>query len=508
MLTLGAHAPDHLPRPPAPPPRYCPCRVSDPDHADFNKLLTNEEVNAMVAPAAESVEAVRAFLRAHGVSLAHDVTASPNFDLVTVNTTVRVAEAMLDASYHHYEHAAAGLRVMRLAGPYSLPAEVAAHVDFVGPSVRFPTPRVVSKADVMAHASDITNTPQSLRALYNVGSTEGSAPGNLQSCAAFLKQYYAASDLKSFFSKFYTPAVGRTPTVIGPNTGGAGIEASLDIEYIMAMGGGVPTIFWSTAGQQPHNPQNEPFLVWLQAMASTPDAKQPKTCSQSYGDNEGGVNMAYAVRVNAEFQKAGVRGVSLMFSSGDGGVGGSQSTPCTTFIPTFPAGSPWVTAVGGTSNDPETAAGLSSGGFSNYWARPAWQAAAVSGYMSSGVQLPDASRYNHTGAGFPDVAAQATGFSVVWNGMTVPVAGTSCSSPTFTGIMSLVNDARMAAGKKPLGFLNQVIYKNGDAFNDITSGNNPGCGTSGYQATKGWDPVTGFGTPDFAKLKNIGLSLP
>ena len=60
----------------------------------------------------------------------------------------------------------------------------------------------------------------------------------------------------------------------------------------------------------------------------------------------------------------------------------------------------------------------------------------------------------------------------------------------------------------PLGFLNPLVYTldalvPGRAWNDITTGNNPGCGTPGFNATKGWDPVTGVGTPNFGKLKEI-----
>ena len=111
----------------------------------------------------------------------------------------------------------------------------------------------------------------------------------------------------------------------------------------------------------------------------------PLTMSVSYGDNEPGVDFSYATRVNTEFQKAGVRGTSIMFSSGDGGVAGGQSSPCNIFVPTFPAGSPWVTAVGGTTkSNPEVCASFSSGGFSNYWPRPSYQDAAVKGYFNSG----------------------------------------------------------------------------------------------------------------------------
>ena len=69
--------------------------------------------------------------------------------------------------------------------------------------------------------------------------------------------------------------------------------------------------------------------------------------------------------------------------------------------------------------------------------------------------------------------------------------GTSCSSPTFGGIIGLINDARLSQGKSPVGFLNPLIYEHPEVFTDITAGNNPGCGTQGFQASKGWDPVTG-----------------
>lgn len=46
------------------------------------------------------------------------------------------------------------------------------------------------------------------------------------------------------------------------------------------------------------------------------------------------------------------------------------------------------------------------------------------------------------------------------------------------------------------------------AFNDITSGNNPGCGTKGFSAQAGWDPVTGLGTLNFPKLLELWTALP
>ena len=118
-------------------------------------------------------------------------------------------------------------------------------------------------------------------------------------------------------------------------------------------------------------------------------------------------------------------------------------------------------------------------------------------------------QYNSAGRGFPDVSAQGTSYVVINNNVTVPgVAGTSASSPTFGGIIGMLNDARMATGKSPMGFLNPFIYENPSIFNDVTTGNNPGCDTDGFYAANGWDPITGNGTPNYAKMLEAALALP
>ncbi|OBZ71483.1 hypothetical protein A0H81_08497 [Grifola frondosa] len=77
------------------------------------------------------------------------------------------------------------------------------------------------------------------------------------------------------------------------------------------------------------------------------------------------------------------------------------------------------------------------------------------------------------------------------------VFGTSCSAPVVGSMITLINDARIAAGKGPVGFINPAIYSDefSGTFHDITTGGNQGCGTAGFTATEGWDPVTGVGTP-------------
>lgn len=81
-------------------------------------------------------------------------------------------------------------------------------------------------------------------------------------------------------------------------------------------------------------------------------------------------------------------------------------------------------------------------------------------------------------------------FDVVIDTEVQQVSGTSASSPTFASVIALINDELIAAGKSPLGFLNPWLYSTAsDALNDITEGDNPGCGTDGFSATTGWDPV-------------------
>lgn len=152
----------------------------------------------------------------------------------------------------------------------------------------------------------------------------------------------------------------------------------------------------------------------------------------------------------------------------------------------------------------------SGGGFSNYFELPSYQAKAVKHFMSKYAPNYGPNVYNDSGIarGFPDVSASGDYVVTVFNGSTISVGGTSASAPIVAGIITLLNEARLAKGKGPVGFLNPTFYKNPGAFNDITIGSNPGCGTGGFNATPGWDPVTGLGTPNFEKLKKIFNALP
>jgi tripeptidyl-peptidase-1 len=470
--------------------------AADPDSPSYGEWLSNEAVHALVKPARESTDAVRSFLVEHG--LAADC-ATPNCDFITSSVTVVQAEALLGAEYQAFEHTSG--HVVHRTPSYRLPAEVAAHVDFVSPTVQLSAVRARPMAPEQLAAGDGAggNTPDSLRKLYNATGVTGAASKKTkQAVTAFLKQLYSASDIAKFYKKLWPSGSAAAVKQVGDaKPGRGGIESMLDIEYSTAMGGAVATEFWGFTGTAPDNKENEPFLKWLTTVASTADADVPQLFSTSYGEDEDSVTPAYANRIVIEFQKCGARGISLLFASGDSGAardsGGCHKTG-PIFNPQWPAGSPWVTGVGATEpyrgpdadaavgdSTAESAAGLSSGGFSARWRRAAWQDAAVAAYLAS-PECPDKSYFNATGAGFPDISAQGVDFAVFADGsMNDGVSGTSCAAPTAAGVISLVNDHRLANGKKALGFLNPLIYKSPAGFNDITTGAGGGCRKGGKE---------------------------
>lgn len=59
-------------------------------------------------------------------------------------------------------------------------------------------------------------------------------------------------------------------------------------------------------------------------------------------------------------------------------------------------------------------------------------------------------------------------------------------------MITLINEERTAAGKGSVGFINPTLYENEWIFNDIVNGSNPNCGSAGFHAVPGWDPVTGM----------------
>ncbi|KAG5995235.1 hypothetical protein E4U43_003075 [Claviceps pusilla] len=246
--------------------------------------------------------------------------------------------------------------------------------------------------------------------------------------------------------------------------------------------------------------------------------------SISYGVNEQVIPRPYAHKICLMFGQLALRGMSVVVASGDAGPGMScQSndgvTNATRFLPAFPATCPYVTSVGATGGkSPERAVNFSSGGFSDYWSRPAWQDEAVAKYLSRhGGRWTG--YYNPGGRGVPDVAAQGIGYPIFNHDKVEIGSGTSASAPLFASMIALINDDRFKRGMPALGFLNPWLYKVArSAFTDITEGRSEGCqgrsfvgapaprvAHAGWDAVEGWDPVTGLGTPKFEQLHRLAM---
>ncbi|EIW73981.1 subtilisin-like protein [Coniophora puteana RWD-64-598 SS2] len=515
--------------------------ISDPSHERYGVHLSKEEVHELMAPHVDTHGIVAEWLAVHGVDQA-EVKHSAAGDWMTVRVPVRLAESMFDTDLHLYKHAESGDSLIRTL-EYSLPEILHDHIDLVHPlTMHAPSPRTDMKKRSVnaAHERRSLNlinsranstgsidpsceyqiTPSCLRQLYNIGNyTPSASNGNAIAVTGFTDEWANLVDWDNFLQAQVPSAVGSNFSVVSI-TGGTnnqtdpGAEANLDVQYAFGLTRPMPATFY-TIGEFPGDPPN---VNWTFGTGTLDvrfvdfvlnQTNPPQVISTSYGESELSNSLTLSNKVCQNFAALGARGVSVIYSSGDYGVGYSNGT-VVPFDPQFPASCPYVTSVGMTYHIPEVAGidGVysSSGGFSNIYPRPAYQNQAVQDYLA---YLGDeyTGLYNSSGRGYPDVSAQGVNFFIENYGRAQNDTGTSCAAPTFAAIIALLNDARAQAGKGPLGFLNPWLYSTGFAgLNDITEGSNPGCGTNGFNATKGWDPVTGLGTPDFGKLKQLALA--
>lgn len=519
-------------------------------------------MDELVKPTDEALAAVLEWLVDAGID-ADKLGFSKAKDWIKVDLPVESVERLLDTEYSVFEHTDEESYLIRTP-KWSLPMHLHPHIDTIQPTNNFMKPRaeettlkIVDEAlsvPFKAHfslqsaaagpsypdVSDVCDpaavTPECLRTLYGtVDYTPQSTDTNFIALTNYLGEVQARRDVRLFLQAYRPDAVSAADTFEGfvinngppiPETlnstqiaRSTGLEGSLDAETIIGITYPTHLIAYSTGGSPPFIPDdstptntNEPYLEWLQFILAQSDDEIPYTVSTSYGEPEQTIPYSYATRVCSMFAQLGARGVTSLHSSGDTGVGRNGScisndgTETTMFLPNFPASCPWLTTVGGTMDfAPEVAAfdprnGYSSGGgFSNYFAVPEYQQEVVSGYISSLNGRFDG-YYNQSGRGYPDLAAQSVSYIVAWNGRGVLLDGTSASCPAVASVVSLLNDARLAAGMSPLGFLNPLLYSTlYTGLHDITSGSAIGCSEigdpTGFPATEGWDAVTGFGTP-------------
>ncbi len=249
--------------------------------------------------------------------------------------------------------------------------------------------------------------------------------------------------------------------------------------------------------------QNSTVGILSGAISFAIENLHPNIISLSWGIAEYGLPMTYVDSMNAIFRNATREGITIVAASGDQGAYDGTKT----LTVNFPASSPYVLGVGGTSlfvnNGVYSQSGWgasassnkslgSGGGYSQYFGKPYWQ---------------DPAGYNSTMRGVPDVSMLAnpdTGVLMISQGQAYDAGGTSLAAPLWAGVVALTDQA----SGKSLGLVNPILYQASNtpfynySFDQIYKGYN-----GYYSAGPGWNPVTGLGTPRVSNLINVTMEI-
>ncbi|AEO58307.1 hypothetical protein MYCTH_33003, partial [Thermothelomyces thermophilus ATCC 42464] len=388
----------------------------DVDHPSFGQHLSRDEVAQYRQPGDQSSRAVLGWLRSEGIRNIHNQGS-----LISFEASAQTVKTLFHAELGYYAYEESNAAPVLRAQSYTIPAWLCDYIDFKPFSTITSTTTTTTRSTTSAISSSSStlapkptpdtpdNTinpfpnlpclaatvPDCIKKLYNI-TYSPSPPGSPSpvrfGVAGFLEQWVLHSDVDLFLDTL-APTVPRrmnnnnnnnnsyynfTVELVNNGTNpqdsprNAGLEASLDVEYAMALAYPANVVFYSTGGRGTmldagtgtgvalppvSQSDNEPFLELLQALLAKPDGELPHVLSISYADDEVGVPRAYARRVCDQFAALAARGTTVLAATGDGGAAGTGRTRCVDretgarrFVATFPAGCPYVTAVGAVSN--------------------------------------------------------------------------------------------------------------------------------------------------------------
>ena len=527
-------------------------RRTNPTSPMWRKWLSSKQIQKIVSPPKEKVEIVTNWIAQYP-----EAQIENHGDCIVIEAPVKTINQMFDTTLYTFAHKETGHNVARHLNEYSLPAEVSEQVQFVLGINGFP---FVGNSFAHKHENQFDDetykvVPYVIDQIYNIDFSLASKMTH-QSTVGVAEfednRAFNDSDLAYFQSQNLLPSNPVPQSqIIGPfNPKLPNLESTLDIQY---------------AGGVSYNTSNWYYTVrgWMLEFADILNSatSYPLSISMSWGwteDNQCEITKCtssseYVSRVNVEFQKVGLRGITLLASSGDQGAPGDGNPDCfhqnEPITAIFPGASPYVLSIGATMlvtpysgvtkrNDQpvppicetQTCADpsqllevacsypdaliTSGGGFSVYSARPSWQDSVVTNYLNTATGLPTP-YFNASNRGFPDVSALGHNYLIRIDQDWEIVDGTSCSAPVWAALVGMLNQYELDAGRPSLGFINPLIYQayasNPSIFFDIVNGNNlcseSACCTYGYPTSAGWDAVTGLGTPNFALLLQYVQSL-
>ena len=309
-------------------------------------------------------------------------------------------------------------------------------------------------------------------------------------------------DLSAFDRKFGLPAAKLkvTTTLAGARVPYvAGTEEVEDTEIVHAIAPGATLDVVLVPANAVANAAN--FTAAVTGVVHVAIAQHAAVVSVSGSEGERLFTRTEVARIHAALQQAADRHLTVVASSGDTGVISDDGPPVQVSLP---ASDPLVLGAGGTALGASFFTGAyhgemawnsdtsaSAGGYSSLFRRPSYQ---------EGVPRMGRMR------GVPDVAADADSSTAITltfsGGVLYPAQGTSAATPLWAAVIAL---ADQDAGQH-LGFVNPAIYAIARspayhrAFHDVITGDNsvfwPTRLFTGYQAGPGWDPVTGWGSPN------------
>lgn len=469
--------------------------IYDPTSARYRQYLTPEQFAEMFGPSKEDYAAVIRFAETNGFT----VTAThPNRVVLSISGDVTSVEKAFHLTMQTYAHPREGRAFHAPDREPSLDSKV-------------PILRISGMDDYWIPRPNYRIEPEgySKSAVPNAGSGPGGSyrggdfraayvPGTPltgagQSVGLLQFDAFYPSDIATYVSQAGLPTI---PLVVVPINGGVGTpgsgnaEVALDIEMVMSMAPGLSKVYVYEA------PNPSPWIDILSRMANDNLAKQ-LSCSWGGGGPDSASEQI--------FLQMAAQGQSFFNASGD-------SDAFTSSIP-FPADSPNITQVGGTTLTTTGPGGAyvseiawnwglqngkyvgTSGGVSTFYALPSYQAG-----MNMTTNLGSTTMRN-----VPDVALTGDGIYVVYNnGSSGVFGGTSCAAPLWAGFMALVNQQAVVGSNAPVGFVNPIIYNTGKTnpnyamlLRDVASGNNfSAASPTRYPAVPGYDLCTGWGTPN------------
>lgn len=471
-------------------------------------LFTRAELEAQYGADPADMEKVRTVLTRLGLKILKE---DPGTCTVRAGGTAAVVESVFLVRLFHYSDPKGNYRGRK--GDLHVPAELAGiivavfGVDNRKLVKRRPLRRRTSALDLAqrAAASRSWFFPAELATIYDfpAGDGQGQTVGLLEFGGGFF-----ADDLATFCQNANVAAPTVKPVSVNNaptnQRDGAEGEVMLDVEVVAGVcPKATIVVYFSTFDEG----------GWVSAIdTAVHDSQNPLSVlsiSWGYAEDATGAWTAGALNtVNDSLKAAALLGVTICVASGDDGsddqVGDGHAHV------DFPASSPYVLAVGGTTLSRSTGGavtetawkdgdglrkdngGSTGGGVSTYFARPSWQT----------VKIDSVNPGSIIGRVVPDVAADAsanTGYWVVVDGQGGASGGTSASAPLWAALIARLN----ASLGKPVGYLTPLLYQagaNGKALGesgcrDIISGNNDTASIGGYSAGPGYDAVSGWGVP-------------